>query len=356
MSDMQGLADRHENDMPPSEAGNPHDESGCDSAESTHDQKPGRGMSGAASKPASNAAPDKAAGSELQQRAAPHVLIVTGMSGAGRTTAIAALEDLGYEAVENIPLPLFEALIAPGSGTAAPIAIGVESRTRGFSARALTETVATLRNNWHAGAALVFLDCSDKVLLARFNQTRRRHPLAPAEDAATGITRERDVLLEVREQADVIIDTTAMTPHELKAELAARFAFHQSAGMAVTLQSFSYKRGTPPGADMVLDTRFLDNPYWQDELRLLDGRDARIQEFVRSDPLYAPFLEKLVDLVTMLLPAYREEGKAYFTIALGCTGGRHRSVSLVEEMARILSEEGWPVSIRHRELERMVGQ
>jgi len=287
---------------------------------------------------------------------APRVLIVTGLSGAGRTTAINALEDLGYEAIENLPLPLFEALIASSNGPQAPIAIGIETRTRGFSARALSETVAALRNVWQAGAALLFLDCSDRVLLARFNQTRRRHPLAPAEDPATGILRERDILAEIREQADAVIDTSAMNPHELKAELAARFALDHSVGMAVTLQSFSYKRGSPPGADMVIDTRFLHNPYWRDDLRMLDGRDDRIQEFVRSDPLYAGFLGKLCDLISMLLPAYRDEGKAYFTLALGCTGGRHRSVSVAEEIGRILADQGWPVSIRHRELERRAGQ
>lgn len=283
---------------------------------------------------------------------APMVLIVTGMSGAGRSTAINALEDLGYEALDNFPLSLFEALIAPVIGTPAPIAVGVESRTRGFSARALTETVDRLRSTWRAGAVLVFLDCSDEVLLARFSQTRRRHPLAPAEDPATGIARERDVLAEVRNHADALIDTTAMTPHELKAELEARFTLDRSAGMAVTLQSFSYKSGVPHGADMVIDARFLGNPYWEEDLRALDGRDDRIQVFVRSDPLYAAFFEKLCEMVTMLLPAYRAEGKAYFTIAFGCTGGRHRSVSVAEDLARALAARGWPVSVRHRELER----
>ena len=287
-----------------------------------------------------------------QRRLAPLVLIVTGMSGAGRTTAINALEDLGYEALNNFPLSLVEALVAPVSGTPAPMAIGVESRTRGFSARALTETVQTLRRSWQAGAALLFLDCADDELIARFNQTRRRHPLAPAEDAATGIARERDVLAEVREHADALIDTTGMTPHELKAELEARFALGHSAGLSVTIQSFSYKRGTPHGADMVIDTRFLENPYWQESLRPLDGRDGKIQLFVRADPLYAEFFEKLCDLITMLLPAYRTEGKAYFTIAFGCTGGRHRSVSVAEALARQLADRGWPVSVRHRELER----
>lgn len=287
-----------------------------------------------------------------ERRPAPLVLIVTGMSGAGRTTAISALEDLGYEALNNFPLSLFDALVEPVVGTPAPIAIGVESRTRGFSARALNDTVDALRRDWRAGAVLVFLDCSDDVLIARFNETRRRHPLAPAEDAATGVARERDVLAEVRERADAVIDTSSMTPHELKAELQSRFALDRSLGLSVTVQSFAYKRGTPHGADMVIDTRFLSNPYWEESLRALDGRDGRIQAFVRGDPMYACFFAKLSDMVRMLLPAYRAEGKAYFTIAFGCTGGRHRSVTIAEALAAELGASGWAVSVRHRELER----
>jgi len=287
-----------------------------------------------------------------QRRPAPLVLVVTGMSGAGRTTAIKALEDMGYEALNNFPLSLFEALIEPVAGTSAPIAIGVESRTRGFSARALTDMVDRLRSEWRAGAVLVFLDCDDNELASRFSQTRRRHPLAPAEDATTGIARERDVLAGVRDRADAVIDTTTMTPHELKAELEARFALDRSAGLSVTVQSFSYKRGVPHGADMVLDCRFLRNPYWDEDLRELDGRDPRIQDFVQGDPLFRTFYDKLVDMVTLLLPAYRAEGKAYFTVALGCTGGRHRSVTVTELLAADLAAADWPISLRHRELER----
>lgn len=287
----------------------------------------------------------------ISRRPAPLVLVVTGMSGAGRSTAIAALEDLGYEAMNNFPLSFFESLIEPVAGTPAPIAIGIETRTRGFSSRALTETVDALRNRWRAGTVLVYLDCDDEVLIQRFSQTRRRHPLAPAEDPATGIQRERDVLTEVREHADAVIDTTTMTPHELKAELEARFALDRSAGLSVTVQSFSYKRGVPPSADIVMDCRFLQNPYWNPDLRDLDGRDDRIQGFVGEDPRFDAFFGKLCDMISLLLPAYRAEGKAYLTVALGCTGGRHRSVTVAEKLARYLEGADWPVSIRHRELD-----
>ena len=290
-----------------------------------------------------------------QRTLAPLVLVVIGMSGAGRTTAIHALEDLGYEALDNFPLSLFEALIEPVVGTPAPIAIGIETRTRGFSVRALNEMVDKVRLQWRAGIVLLFLDCADDVLIARFSQTRRRHPLAPAEDPATGISRERDVLEEVKDRADSVIDTTEMTPHELKAELEARFALDRSAGLSVSVKSFSYKRGTPAGADMVLDCRFLNNPYWHPDLRALDGTDSRIQGFVRNDPLYQGFYDRLVDMITMLLPAYRAEGKTHFTIALGCTGGRHRSVTVAEHLSTDLADRGWPVSLRHPELERRKG-
>lgn len=284
------------------------------------------------------------------RRPSPVVIVITGMSGAGRTTAINTFEDMGYEALENLPLSMFEALIRPVIGTSAPIAVGVESRTRGFSARALTETVESLRNTWRAGAALLYLDCADDVLVTRFNQTRRRHPLAPEEDPATGVVRERELLRDVRQQADLLIDTTDMTPHDLKAQLNDRFSLDRSAGLSVTVQSFSYKRGIPVGADMVIDCRCLQNPYWEEKLRSFDGRDTEIQEFVKADPLFDGFYNGLFDMLKLLLPAYLKEGKSYFTLALGCSGGRHRSVTVAEVLKKDLADIGWRVSLRHKEL------
>ncbi|HSF96520.1 MAG TPA: RNase adapter RapZ [Thermohalobaculum sp.] len=303
-------------------------------------------------------APGQGGGQAQGAAAAPPLaVIVTGMSGAGRTTAINALEDLGFEALNNFPLSLIERLVEP-SGTAdapGPVAIGVETRTRGFSARALTAVIDRLRERRGGGAVLVFLDCADSALVSRFSQTRRRHPLSPAEDPATGIARERGVLAEVRARADVVIDTTDLNPNALRAEVERRFSQQIGAGLTLSVQSFSYKRGAPSDADMVLDCRFLRNPYWQAELRELDGRHARIQGFVGTDPLFEPFFEKLCELLLMLLPAYKAEGKAYFCVALGCTGGRHRSVTVSELLAARLREAGWPVALRHREIEQTPG-
>ncbi len=283
--------------------------------------------------------------------AAPLVVIITGMSGAGRTTAVNALEDLGFEVLNNFPLALVDRLVEPAEAGARPIAIGVETRTRGFSARALTGLVDRLRRREGAGALLVFIDCADATLANRFNQTRRRHPLAPGETVATGIARERDILSEIRGRADVVVDTTDLSPHALRAEIEALFTQQISAGLSVAVQSFSYKRGAPHDADMVLDCRFLRNPYWEESLRTLDGRDPRIQGFIREDPAFGPFFEKLSEMLLMLLPAYKGEGRAYFCVALGCTGGRHRSVAVGELLAARLGAAGWPITLRHRELD-----
>ena len=285
------------------------------------------------------------------------VVVVTGLSGAGRTTAINALEDLGYEALNNFPLSLVEALLTESARQAPPLALGVETRTRGFSANGLRSALTLLRRHHDRRVLLLFLDCDTQILVHRFNATRRRHPLSPAEDAPTGIARERDILREIRAEADILIDTSQMSPHDLRREVGARFALEAGRALTVTINSFSYKRGTPAGADMVLDLRFLRNPYWEPALRDLDGRDAAVEAFVTADPRFEAFFGKLCELLLLLLPAYVGEGKVYFSVALGCTGGRHRSVSVAERLQARLGNAGWAASLRHRELERSsVGQ
>lgn len=279
------------------------------------------------------------------------LVLVTGPSGAGRTTAIRALEDMGYEAIDNLPLSLLPRLVE-GHMSERPLALGIDVRNRDFSTFAVIEAIDNIMSTDSEQMQVLYLDCRPEVLLRRFSETRRRHPLAPAESPGEGIHRELDLLGPIKARADILIDTSEMSPHELRAELDRWFAPRGKPRLAVTVQSFSYKRGLPRGLDMVLDCRFLRNPYWDEALRGLDGRDPRIAAYVAADPRFTPFRDRVTDLVGLLLPAFEEEGKAYLSIGFGCTGGRHRSVAMTQTLAEALAKDGWQVSIRHRELER----
>ena len=286
--------------------------------------------------------PDPAAPADL--------VLVTGPSGAGRTTAIHALEDVGFEAIDNLPLSLVDALL--GSGPAGwPLALGIDVRNRDFSVDGALALVERLRSDPDRAVRLTYLDCAPNTLVARFSETRRRHPLAPEGDVETGVAHERELLTPLLERADVVIDTTALTPHDLKAELQAQLA-DDGAQLALTVQSFSYKRGLPRGLDIALDCRFLRNPHWVPELRGLTGRDASVAAHVAGDPRFDGFFDRTRDLLLDLLPAYRAEGRAHLAVGFGCTGGRHRSVAVAERMADALAAAGWRVSTRHRELDR----
>ncbi len=279
------------------------------------------------------------------------IVIVTGPAGAGRTTAIKAMEDFGIETIDNLPLGLIGRILS-GPPTAKTLAIGVDSRTRGFSCAALLEVLDNIERNPDYTAALLFLDCSPEALLRRFSETRRRHPASPDGSPTIGIEREIALFSELRSRADILVDTSALTPHQLRAELTCWFNKSDATRLSVSVQSFSYKRGTPRGADMMIDCRFLRNPHWEKALRALTGLAPPVGEYVQSDPLFDPFFTKLVDLLDLLLPAYQAEGKAYFSVAMGCTGGQHRSVFVAEKLAAILAQHGWLVSKRHREMER----
>lgn len=282
------------------------------------------------------------------------VAIITGPAGAGRSTAINALEDIGFEAIDNLPLHFLKRLFA-GDESTRPIAIGIDPRTRDFDAQTLRAELATLAEMPGLAVSLVYIDCATEVLLRRFSETRRRHPLSTTETIQDAIQAEQALLSTLRNQADVLIDTSEMSPHELRTELARWFGQEAGPGLTVSVQSFSYKRGTPRGADMVIDCRFLRNPHWQADLRPMTGRDRPVAAYVEADPSYPAFHAKLLDLLAFLLPAYKAEGKSYFTLALGCTGGKHRSVCVTESMAESLAQDGWQVSIRHREIERAGG-
>jgi UPF0042 nucleotide-binding protein len=290
--------------------------------------------------------PPDAAGS--REPDAPPPVLVTGPSGAGRSTAIRTLEDLGFEAIDNLPLSLVPRLL-DGPPPHARLALGIDTRNRDFSSNAFIELIERRQG---PGFEVLYLDCSSDVLLRRFSETRRRHPLAPAEAPLVGIEREFDLLAPIRARADILVDTSELTLHELRAEISRWFGGPSERRLALSVHSFSYKRGLPRGMDMVFDCRFLRNPYWDDALRDLDGRKEEVAAFIGEDPRFAPFFAKVTELTELLLPAYVEEGKAHLAIAFGCTGGRHRSVATAERLVNTLASGGWRVSIRHRELER----
>lgn len=278
------------------------------------------------------------------------ILIITGPAGAGRTTAIRALEDLGFEAIDNLPLSFFPRLFA--GALERPVVVGLDARNREFGVDRLIGVLGEVAQLAGRAPVIVYLDCDTDTLIRRYNETRRRHPLSPTETPDAGIARERALLAPLRELAEVLIETSQMTPHDLRAEMARLFGQKDSRGdLAIEVQSFSYSRGTPRGVDMIMDVRFLRNPHWDLALRPRDGRDPEVAKFVREDPKFGPFYARLVDLLRFLLPAYRAEGKSYFGIGLGCTGGKHRSVVLAEALSKTLAEDGWQVSIRHRDLE-----
>ena len=278
------------------------------------------------------------------------IVLVTGPSGAGRSTAVNVLEDLDCETIDNLPLSLVPRLL-DGPTLARPLVLGIDVRNREFSTKAFLDLVERLRLR-EAAVEILYLDCRADVLLRRYSETRRRHPLAPAESPQQGIEREQDLLAPIRARADILIDTSDLTPHDLRADLARWFDPDGGQRLALTAHSFSYKRGLPHGIDMVFDCRFLKNPYWQDGLRALDGRDPTVAEFVRGDARFAPFFTRVHDLAGWLLPAYIEEGKAHLSIGFGCTGGQHRSVAVAEALVAALRGDGWQVGLRHHELER----
>ncbi|MEM9637545.1 MAG: RNase adapter RapZ, partial [Pseudomonadota bacterium] len=264
--------------------------------------------------------------------------------------ALNVLEDAGFEAVDNLPLRLLSELLeSPGSDR--PIALGIDPRNRDFSTNTVVDLLGRLTGVSGLAPELLYLDCNTDVLLRRFSETRRRHPLAPDDRPSEGIMRELDILAPLRSRADVLIDTSDLNVHQLRAEVEHWFAPGGQRRLTVSVQSFSYKRGLPRSVDTVFDCRFLTNPYWVCELRDLNGTEPAVEDHVTADPRFAAFENKVLDLTLLLLPAYRHEGKSYLSIAFGCTGGKHRSVVMAQRHALRLAEEGWPVSIRHRELD-----
>ena len=281
-------------------------------------------------------------------------VFITGLSGAGKSYAIKCFEDMGFFCVDNLPttlIPTFADLIARSGQTIRRVALGVDVREGEYLSH-LFDAIRELKARGH-GVEVLFLEASEEALVRRYHESRRRHPLAAEGNVLEGIRAERKAMSHLREIADRIVDTSALTVHQLKELLVEHYVTPRTRpGLATSLVSFGFKHGVPFDADLVFDVRFLPNPHFVPGLRPFDGRDARVREFVLDNAEGRELLEHLKDFLKFLLPRYEREGKAYLTIAIGCTGGRHRSVTLSEELKRFLDELGYAPTVVHRDLER----
>ena len=291
----------------------------------------------------------------MSQQAAPgqiHVTVVTGMSGAGRSTAARALEDLGWYVVDNMPPVMIRQMIelAQASDTVNKIAVVVDARTEEFF-HELEQALFWLRQG-DRDLRVLFLEATDEVLVRRFESSRRPHPLQHDQRLLDGLERERALLANLRGSADVVVDTSRMSVHDLRRRMEALFHDEEVIRLRATIMSFGFKYGIPVDADLVLDARFLPNPYWIPELRSGTGRDAPVHDYVLGQPDAVPFLDAAARLIDIMAEGYLREGKRYVTIALGCTGGKHRSVAMAENLSARLVKSGVETSVVHRDLGR----
>lgn len=277
----------------------------------------------------------------------PRLLLVTGMSGAGKSTVLDALEDMGWDCVDNLPVALLSDFVhGETAGTKVPIAVGMDARSRGFDAEKLPGIIRSIEG---VRPEILYLDCSGGELIRRYDETRRRHPLAADRPAEDGIARERGITAKLREAADSILDTTDLTPAELREELRRRYGEDRDQPV-ITIASFGYSRGVSRTADVMFDMRFVANPHWIDALRPLTGLDREVRNYCESAPAWGEAMDRIEGLLKELIPRYWAAGKTYLTVAFGCTGGRHRSVAAAVEMVERLREAGFPANIRHRDL------
>jgi RNase adapter protein RapZ len=282
------------------------------------------------------------------------LLIVTGLAGAGKSTALKVLEDLGWEVVDNLPVSLLnDLLLAPRSrgSTERPLAVGVDSRSRGFRPAALVRALKQMREEQARDVSVLFLDCAGTELERRFTENRRRHPMADDRPVADGIARERELLESLRRWAEHVVDTTNYSSNDLQHEIRRRFAIGELSEPVLTVMSFGFSRGLPRNADLVFDMRFLNNPHWVPALRPKTGQDPEVAAYVAADPAYAEVVGQIETLLLTVLPRYAVEGKSYVTVAIGCTGGRHRSVHVAERVAATLEAHGHKPVVTHRNLD-----
>ena len=292
---------------------------------------------------------------EGRMSGATPILIVTGLSGAGKSTVLKTLEDLGWEVVDNLPLALLDLLLdaplpAAAGGRSQPLAIGIGARTRDFDPARIIRRIRVLQASDAVEIGTLFLDCAGSELERRYSETRRRHPLAPDHPAADGVARERELLAPLRDFANRLIDTTTLTANELAQQVRATFGDETHGQPTLSVMSFGFSRGIPRGADLVFDMRFLRNPHWDAALRPGTGLDADVAAYVAADPAYEAAVSQIENLLLLLIPRYAAEGKSYVTVAIGCTGGRHRSVHVADRIARRLHDAGFSPTISHRDL------
>ncbi len=282
------------------------------------------------------------------------ILLVTGLSGAGKSTGLRTLEDIGWEVVDNLPLSLLEHLLSTplakgSSNRRRPLAIGIDSRTRAFDAKRVVEQIKAIAGDQDYPVETLFFDCAGSELLRRYSETRRRHPLAPDRPATDGIAAERELMAPLRRWADHVVDTTDSDPPALQQQIRQLFGSGEEAP-TLTIMSFGFSRGLPRSADIVLDVRFLRNPHWDTDLRPLTGMEGAVGDYIAADDSYDDALRRIEDLILFLLPRYQAEGKSYVSVAFGCTGGRHRSVHVAERVAARLRAEGFSPTVEHRDL------
>jgi UPF0042 nucleotide-binding protein len=278
------------------------------------------------------------------------LIFVTGLSGAGMSSALKILEDLGFEAFDNFPLTLTENLLAGDMPRQRLIAIGIDSRARNFDPASVLDTISALRINPGWLVKTIFMTADDQILLKRYTETRRTHPLARDRAVADGIAAERSLLYPLKHQSGYVIDTSDLSIHDLRRIIEGFTEGLAQGHLNLTIMSFAYRHGLPREADLVLDVRFLQNPNWIPELKNKTGLEQDVQDYITADEVFPAFIERTKHLLGLLIPRYDEEGKNYLTIAFGCTGGRHRSVFVAEEIRRWLQAEGHPAAIYHREL------
>lgn len=276
----------------------------------------------------------------------PRLLLVTGMSGAGKSTVLDTLEDMGWDIVDNLPADLLQGFVHGGKRRTAPVAVAMDARSRGFDPETLPALIRSIEG---VEPEILYLDCSGTELMRRYDETRRRHPLAPDRPAEDGIARERQLTMPLRNTADSVLDTTDLSPAELRDELQRRYG-GDSDQPVLTIASFGFARGVSRTADLVFDLRFLPNPHWVDELRPLTGADQRVRDYLANEPAWGEAMDRIESLLIDWIPRYWAAGKSYVTVAFGCTGGRHRSVAAAVEMAERLSKAGFVPNVRHRDL------